>query len=484
MPNGLAYAMLLVWPVVTALLFARLPPGRALLWTILGGYLVLPPLAAFDLPALPPLNKETIPNLCAAVAVVLGAGATRARAGAACPQAAEPPPPPLPLPVKLLLVLFVVSPFATVLTNGETLVFPRPEPDPPRVLPALRLYDSISAVASQLLLILPFFLARRLLAGPGAMRDVVGVLAVAGLAYSLPMLLEVRLSPQLNIWVYGFFQHDFLQMMRDGGFRPIVFLPHALWATFFLFTTLVAAASLARRAHSDQRPALTLAVLWLAATLVLSKTLGPMILAAAVVPAVLLLGVRMQLRIAAVLGIIALAYPLLRGAGVVPLDVLMDQAAAFSPARAESLGFRLGMEDMLLAHAGEKPWFGWGGWGRNHVYDPWTGRMLTVADGRWIIVLGIYGWLGYIAEFGLLALPLVMMARSARRLPEAALPAHVGAVALILGANLIDLIPNATLVPFTWVLAGAILGQAPAPGPAPAPEAAAPAVPARRRTVL
>ncbi len=497
MPNGFAYLMLMAWPAVAAILFARLPPGRALIWTVLAGYLVLPPTAEFNLPALPALNKETLPNLCAMVGAALAHGAARARA--ARPGAApdgnagwpEGPGRPLPPVAILLLALFVVSPVATVLTNGEALVYPRPPGEPPRVLPALRLYDSIAAIANQLFLILPFFLARRLLAAPGAMRDLLAALVAAGLAYSLPMLLEVRLSPQLNVWVYGFFQHDFLQMMREGGFRPIVFLPHALWVMFFAFMALAAAAALLRLSDAAQRPRAVAAMLWLAMTLVLGKTVGPMVFAAAVVPLVLLAAPRTQLRIAAALGMVALAYPLLRGAGLVPVEWLLERFAALDPDRAGSLGFRFAMEDVLLAHAAEKPWFGWGGWGRNHVYDPWDGRLLTVADGRWIIVLGIYGWLGYIAEFGLLALPLTMLARAARRLPAAALPPGVGAVALILGANLIDLLPNATLVPLTWLIAGALLGQAQAAAAGagqgaagPAPPAAAAAAPARPRTLL
>ena len=33
-------------------------------------------------------------------------------------------------------------------------------------------------------------------------------------------------------------------------------------------------------------------------------------------------------------------------------------------------------------------------------------------------------------------------------------------MALMLGINMIDLIPNATLTPLTWLMAGAILGYA------------------------
>ena len=63
----------------------------------------------------------------------------------------------------------------------------------------------------------------------------------------MPALFEVRFSPQLNIWIYGFFQHDFQQMIRGGSFRPIVFLPHGLWVALFFLSTLVAAAALLHR---------------------------------------------------------------------------------------------------------------------------------------------------------------------------------------------------------------------------------------------
>ena len=38
--------MLFAWPLVAVALFQRLSADRALIWTILGGYLLLPPLAA------------------------------------------------------------------------------------------------------------------------------------------------------------------------------------------------------------------------------------------------------------------------------------------------------------------------------------------------------------------------------------------------------------------------------------------------------
>ena len=40
------------------------------------------------------------------------------------------------------------------------------------------------------------------------------------------------------------------------------------------------------------------------------------------------------------------------------------------------------------------------------------------------------------------------------------MPVAVSALVLILAVNMLDMLPNATLIPFTWLIAGAILGYA------------------------
>ena len=58
----------------------------------------------------------------------------------------------------------------------------------------------------------------------------------------------------------------------------------------------------------------------------------------------------------------------------------------------------------------------------------------------------------------LLALPLALMGIYALRHREAELSPYIGAVAMILGTTLLDMLLNATLTPFTWLTAGAVLG--------------------------
>jgi hypothetical protein len=440
-PSLLAIYVLLGWPVVVWVLYQRLDPGRALIWSILGGYLILPPLLRLDLPVVPDLDKDTLPALSALVVTAL----MLRRRLSIWPDAWQG---------RAMVAMFLVSPFFTVLTNRDPVVAGAV------YIPGMQIYDSIAAVANTLLYALPLFLARRDLAAPQALKALLAALVAGGLAYSLPMLLEVRLSPQLNVWFYGYFQHEFAQTMRFGGYRPFVFLPHGLWVAFFAMICLAAATVFLRDGPAEARPRQLAIFLWLALMLVLCKSFGPLAYALVLVPLLLLAPARLQALAAALAMAVVMAYPLLRGAHLVPVDALVDFFRGLSGDRAYSLAFRFQNEDQLLARAAEKPLFGWGGYARNLLHDPVTAKALTIPDGAWIIQIGTYGWLGYIAQFGILALPVWLLAREALARGGQGVSRHAAGLALILAFNMVDLLPNATLVPVTWMIAGAILGHA------------------------
>ena len=448
MPNAFASFMLMTWPLVCLLLLRRLPLERALIWCILGAYLLLPPKAEFDLPLIPPMDKTSIPNLSVLVILVL---VLRMR--------------PLLLPssrvAAALVVIYVFGVVFTVLTNGDPVIYSDPaDASIFHRVPGLRLHDTLSAVVDKVIVLIPFLLGRQLLGSEKGLRELLLAISIGGLAYSLPALVEVRLSPQINTWVYGFFQHSFEQMMRQGGFRPIVFLPHGLWLALFMLSALLATAALTRRANGPRQIQLIIATIYLTGVLYLCKSLATQLYALAFLPMALFAGPRLTLRATAMMALIAVSYPILRQLELVPLDTILERAAAFDPDRAQSLNYRFTNEEILLDRAREKPWFGWGGWGRNLLLDPKTGAVTTVPDGRWIIVFGTFGWLGYIAEMGLLALPLMLLWwRSRRGLPHGFSPV-AAVVALILAVTMIDMLLNATLVPLIWMCAGALLGHA------------------------
>lgn len=492
MPNPVAYLMLILWPGVSLLLFQKLPKERAIIWTVLAGYLLLPQGTEFDLPLVPDMDKVSIPNICAFAMVVLLLK-ERVRLW------------PETWVMRVLLLGFVFGVVPTVLTNREPVVFSLLGVSETNLfevgsLPGLRVIDLFSVLATQLITLMPFFLGRNFLARDQGMRDLLLALALGGLAYSLPALFEIRMSPQLHVWIYGFFQHDFEQMMRDGGFRPIVFLPHALWLAFFLMTSAVALMALAREEKGPQRARALLAGIYLLGVLVLCKSLASMLYAMALVPAVLFARERAMVRVALVMAAVAVVYPVLRGNGWVPVDAILAQAEAFNPDRAQSLAYRFNNEAMLLERAQEKLLFGWGGWGRNLLHDVTTGRILTIPDGEWIIVFGTFGWVGYLSQMGLLAVPVYMMWRHLPRRKTGGTARgarYGGVVTLLLAITLVDMLINAILTPFTWLVAGAVWGRAEsylradgdeeATAPMtrqPVPTALQRDVPKKRRTVL
>jgi len=439
MPNGLAYLMLLVWPFVCLALFRNLKFERALIWSILGGYLLLPQRTEFNLPLVPAMDKVSIPNLAVVIIILF---ALKIRFSVL----------PRFMLAKVLTIGFVLCAIPTVLTNPEPILFRVLANSDPIVfltdmLPGQSIRDIGSVLIAQMLTLVPFLLARQFLSSEDGLRELLLAFFVGGLAYSIPALIEIRFSPQMNVWVYGFFQHSFAQTIRAGGYRPIVFLPHGLWLALFIFMSIVAAAALARVADKENRARMYGALVYLLVLMVLCKSAGALLFTIALTPLVLFLSPRWQIRAAVVFATIAVVYPMLRNANVIPLNAIVAQAAEFSAERAQSLGYRFENEQLLLERAAEKPLFGWSGWGRSLVRHPETAEILSIPDGRWIIIFGTFGWLGYICEFGILAFPIFMMGLYILRNRTTPLSPFVGAMILILGATLLDMLINATLTP-------------------------------------
>lgn len=441
-PNPIAFLMLAIWPFVVFALFRKLPPSRALIASMLSGYLLLPPTpAAFDFPLMPPLNKHTIPAFTAFILCMFD---SRTRVSL-FPESNI---------ARVLIVVFVFSPVITVITNEEPVFFGQVG------LPGLRWNDAIALIIQQFLLVLPLLLARQFLNTPQSHRDILVALIFGALGYSLLMLIEIRVSPQLNLWVYGFFPSSFAQSIRFGGYRPVVFLYHGLWVAFYVMTAVVAAFAMWRISDSDKSKNFLVAAMYLGTVLVMAKSTGAVLFAIMLVPMVVLLSPIMQIRVAALVALLAIGYPLAKGADIVPVERMLGAAAAIDPDRAASLEFRFDNENILMERAYIKPAFGWGSWGRNHILDPVSGNILTVTDGRWIIVIGVFGWIGFLAEFGLLTIPIFLLWREAilpRRDPVAP---YIAPLSLILAFNIADMIPNATLTPLTWMMSGALLAYA------------------------
>ncbi|WP_051003798.1 O-antigen ligase family protein [Sphingobium sp. SYK-6] len=433
----IAYGMLLGWPLVALCLFLTMPVGRATIWTILAGYLLLPVIVNIDYPVLPAFDKSSIPSLSALALVLM----MSRRGEFQWPRSRT---------INALLLLYVLVPLVTSFNNTNPIVIG------PTTLPSYGLKDGLATMLDRAILAIPFVLGAGVLRDEKSHRQLVMAFALAGIAYSLPILLEIRLSPFLQTKLYGVIQQGyFAQQMRSGGFRSMVFLGHGLLVSTFCAMALIATIGLARmRMQIFSIPAGLFAG-YLALVLLLNKSLAAILFVAVV--AGLFLGLRRRAFLSAALAIavVIFLYPMVRTADVLPLRSAVQQLSVISAERSRSMEFRLANEDMLLERAWEKPFFGWGGYGRNRVIveTPWgTTADLTVTDGTWVLAIGIYGLVGYFALFGLLTYPFWHVFT----LRRFALPVSSLTLLAMHLVNLLDLIPNSSLRPITWMIAGAL----------------------------
>ena len=428
--------VLIMWPLIAVLICLKRPMQFGLIWATIPPYLFLPEATAVNLPGLPDLSK---PNVIA-LGLLLGLMVAKK----------EPPIPPEHQDQSVrkfqnfLLGGIFIGGMLTVAANPETIRYGR------TVLPGLGLWEGISLMSDLMFLLVPFVLARKYLVTEDAIKHLIFALAISALFYSVLMLYEMRFSPQLHRLVYGFHQHHFNQHVRDG-YRPMMFLQHGLWVGFYIFTGVIAAASLWR---AGQGPKWLLAAVWLFVILFFSRNLGAFAICILSLGLLFFLGRRLKTIAVAAAAITILIYPALRQSNAIPLDTVLEVVGSIDRERMWSLGFRLRNEDELLERAAQKPMFGWAGWGRQHIYSS-DGQKLSVSEGRWTQTIGARGWVGYIFFFGLLTCPALVLILKGRR---SNLPALSYTLAIITTGNLIYMLPNSTLTPVGLLVFGAFAG--------------------------
>jgi hypothetical protein len=438
--NWFAVAALLSWPAVAAVLYRATPIAFATVWSILGAYLLLPSEVTIKFPMIPALDKSSIPNICAAIGcVLLAPRQKRLQARSRV--------------VGFFILLYVIGPVLTSVLNNDAIVAGG------RVLPGVGSYDGISALLSQSIYFLPFMIGRRIFRSAIDIETMIRALVVAGLLYSVPMIFELRMSPQLANWIYGYIPESMNTVFRFGGYRPVVFLNNGLVLSFFAVTSFLASIALWRaKLRIGSLPPSGVAA-YLAVIVILCKSGGALVYGIVAGFLVALTSPRLQTKIAVVLVSIGLLYPILRANDIFPTKTLVNIAELVNDERAQSLRFRFENEDRLLARASQRFWFGWGRYGRNRVYEEGTGRDIGTTDGAWIITLGTFGIVGFLAQFGLLSLPVLRAASVIKRSDSKYDNLLLATLALVVALTVVEQLPNASLSPWSWLLAGALLGR-------------------------
>jgi len=433
MPNLFAHVMLLGWPIISLYFYKRFNVVTATFCTIIGGYLLLPVKVKYFIPLIPPLDKEVISVLSAILGCIF---IQKIKLSLLPPQKLQ----------RILVLIALLAPVFSIISNQN------PVFDGANWIGGIPLYTSFTAVLDQFLRLFPLIIASQIIKSEEDFILFCKLFVISGICYSFAILIEVRLSPQLHTWVYGFFPHDFSQQIRFGGFRPVVFLGHGLLVAIYCMAAFSLSFLLWKRnirVHPSISPLFVM--LYLLFVLFLTKSVAAILFGLVIVVISLLQSRRLNKATVQSITFTVLFYPLLCILQLFPHENIVEYIQSISFEKAMSLNFRFYHEVLLLDHVRDQFLFGWGGWGRNRLDG-------SVTDGQWIIELGVSGIVGFIATFGLVCSCILSAVKKSSIYGNIGKKDTLLISSLTLALMMVDQILNASLYNWLWLFAGVLLG--------------------------
>jgi tetratricopeptide (TPR) repeat protein len=425
--NLLAQSALFLWIPMVVVIFACLPPKRAVVTGYVFAWLYLPNVG-YGLPGLPDYTKMTATVLGVLLCMMLFDASRlftfRFRW------------------YDMPMLVWCVGPFITALTND------------------LGPYEGLSASVTEVFIWgLPYLIGRLYLTDLDSMRELAMAIVVGGLTYIPLCLIEIRLSPRLESWVYGINRWE---GTRYGGYRPKAFLATGLELGLWMTIASLTACQLwfcgaVKRLRGISFGWLLIGLL---VTTVLCKSTGAIVLLVAGIGALGMVRLTKRSWPIWALMLIPLFYVSTRATNVWSGQQILDITLLTAGAdRAESYEYRLDMENKVAAKARERPIMGWGRFSRSNLTTK-EGAKSTVQDGWWLVVLGVNGRVGLATMVTLMLLPMVL---TIRRFPVRTwFDPQVGpvvALSLVLVLIMCDFLSNAMLNPIYAVTIGGLLGQ-------------------------
>lgn len=436
--NGWPYSLtalvvMVTWVPIVITMFALMRPRRAVILAFVAGYLFMPDIG-YTFHTLPDANKVSLTCLGVIIGSLIFDGPRLFMVR--------------PRLIDLAWLILMLAPLGASLAND------------------LGIMDGLSASINLMFRWgLGYWIGRAYFTDWEGIRELAMGIVFGGLTYVPLCWWEIRMSPQLHGQIYGLlfssFRDDtYIFGIKLFGFRPNVFLQDGLTVTMYMGVASVLAfwawmTGSPKRLLGVPMGVITLALI---VTAFFSKGVGGIAL---MFIGMLLLTItskwpRTRVPIL-ILMLAAPAYITVRAAGEWTGDFLVESAKAVSPARAESLEFRLDNEKMLIGKALKQPLLGWGGWSRSHVFDR-DNKDLTIIDGLWILLMGETGLIGLTAFCIMVIGPALLIWK---RIPTRfwSDPACAAAVALavVITMYMLDSLFNATFNQVAVLTIGAVV---------------------------
>jgi hypothetical protein len=424
-----AFLVLLGWAPLSLVLFLMLPARRAVVVGAIAGSLLMPPLA-IDFAGFPPYSK----SVAFSVGILLGTlffefdRLMRFRLRW----------------FDLPMLLWCVSPSVSSITNG----FGGLEP--------------ISTFLGQVSVwLFPYLIGRLYFNEHDGVRELAMGMIIGAMCLIPACIFENRMSPLLLPMVYGL--SSFFTGVRMGGYRPRVFFHTGLELGLWMNAAALAAFWLWRNKQLKSIWVFSGTTIFLALfiTAVLCRSAGATVL---LFGGMTMLWICQRTRTNWAMWCILLLAPTYFCVRI-PNLWSGDQAVALIKStlgsdRAASLEYRMHYENPFIAHALQRPAFGWDGWGRNLVADE-TGYRPGI-DSLWVITFGCDGYVGLALMSTAMLLPvLLFLVRYPAIQWTSPSLAPAAALAVILNLFLIDCLFNAQPNAIYIMIAGGLVGMVP-----------------------
>lgn len=264
----------------------------------------------------------------------------------------------------------------------------------------------------------PYLLGRIFIRTLEDLKQLAIAIFLSGVLYAPLCLVENLKTPNLHLWVYGFAARSsgYEQTFRWGGYRPTVFMEHGLAVGMWMMAATLIAIWLWQTKAIPKKlwsyPT-KLIVFWLIFAFIQTRSTGAYLYClVGFLTFIFAKWFRTALPIFLV-ALISTSYVSLGAVGklyeIPQVRAFMDQEVQEEneiDARQGSFRFRMRNEEVLSEHARKRFVFGWGGSGRNRVFDE-EGRDITVTDSIWIIEFGTRGILGLAGFFLSFILPAI-----------------------------------------------------------------------------
>jgi hypothetical protein len=426
--NILVPIMMFGWIPVVISLFSKLTPRRAVIASFLFAWMFLP-MAEYPVPGLPDYTKMSATCWGVLIAALMFDSISifsfRLKS------------------IDIPMIIWCLCPILSSLTND------------------LGIYDGISeSLAQTVTWGFPYFIGRIYFNNLESLKEFAIGIFIGGLIYMPLCWFEIRFSPQLHKIFYGYYQRAFVQTMRYGGFRPMVFMEHGLMVGIWMISsTLIGlwiwVSGILKKVKGIP---ISILVIMLLITSILCKSTGAIALFI-IGTGILLITKKIKMNIMLIcLMLISVLYVSTRATGYWDGENLTMFIYEQDQERAQSLWTRFDNENMLIEKALEKKTFGWGGWGRSRIYDE-EGEDITITDGLWIIVFGKNGMLGLAALMSSILFPMVILMKQYNPMElfhPKVIPATL--LSVLLSLYMVDCLLNAMVNPIFMVAAGGITG--------------------------